>query len=688
MIHNGKSFPTYFVKESAILILLILLASFVQVSNAYANNDTLAVVGDSSLVSSDSVSVVGESQPLELSENINVSDSSSFNTAIRNDSFDFYRLGSVGVGGILQFYLPSSNNDFGSFGHPGFISLFGNSDISFLNGGLSFSSFTLFNQYDVSLINLSGIKVSSLTRGFLFSERISDVAIDLVSKEVNPKTPITQVLYFQAPNDEAEINLFFARRLLPRLIFSFNLTNKTISSRFVNSEYSHWSGKTELKYLVNSKLNLSVEYYYLKSIVGLNGGVDLDSIKRENPTSAVDAILYNNYLAPVLFPNRYIKTTSQKINFKALYKLSKNNLLTAQLYYADNLNEYRLNETGRTLSNNVSKIINNSEAKRIGINFAEMFNSNVFNLRLQGGFENLVADSPEYFNTEKINNFYLSGIISKSIFPNRLTVSLFQRVSQYNNKWYLGFGTDIDFNIGKGFTFYGGVSKYKKPFSLFEQGINSADGTDVLNAELSLKYKADGSLVKITSFFTDKQNSPFAFSLLQSNQNYHPDEIGFGVTNFSSAGINLLTEIFLSKFQLILNATYVNRISEFNLKVNQKIYANAGFYYVDSLFSDNLYLKSGLSLYFTGKENYFFYNFQTGNEVKFYETNTGEIQSFSSSGAEDNFTLDFIFSGRIQNKATLFFIIGNIMNKDYFIVPYFPKQTRFIRFGVSWDIYN
>ena len=51
----------------------------------------------------------------------------------------------------------------------------------------------------------------------------------------------------------------------------------------------------------------------------------------------------------------------------------------------------------------------------------------------------------------------------------------------------------------------------------------------------------------------------------------------------------------------------------------------------------------------------------------------------------DQFRIDFYLAGRIQDAATVYFIYENILNNQYFLVPYFPMPEGGIRIGLSWD---
>ncbi|MEW6701372.1 MAG: hypothetical protein AB1298_01515, partial [Bacteroidota bacterium] len=50
-----------------------------------------------------------------------------------------------------------------------------------------------------------------------------------------------------------------------------------------------------------------------------------------------------------------------------------------------------------------------------------------------------------------------------------------------------------------------------------------------------------------------------------------------------------------------------------------------------------------------------------------------------------SFQIDFFLAGRIQERAIVYFVFENLLDTKYFIVPYYPKQPRGLRFGVAWE---
>ena len=53
-----------------------------------------------------------------------------------------------------------------------------------------------------------------------------------------------------------------------------------------------------------------------------------------------------------------------------------------------------------------------------------------------------------------------------------------------------------------------------------------------------------------------------------------------------------------------------------------------------------------------------------------------------------SFQLDLFLAATIQKSATIFVTLENILNTEYYIVPYYFKQPITLRFGVSWLMYD
>ena len=590
---------------------------------------------------------------------------------------------------ILLNHYSSYEDNFGLFGHPDFISLLGNNHVSFLDDELSINSpwKSQLNLFNLSIPKYSHISVSTLARGFLFGHSINGVTVNFRSKYLLPVKPITQLLYFQGQNEEGELNLLFARRIISDVYFSLNLANKAITSNYKNSDYSNWNGHFNLKYLFSNKLNFSLDYSYLRTVTGLNGGVDFDSIKSGNFGNDYNSILYNNYLAPVLFPERYSKNRGQSTKLTMLAAPQNNLMFKASIYHNQNLYEFRQNEKGKTYSRPINKIVENYYYNSWGINAFANFTTPIFETSVISTYEYKKINSP--LITQKPESYFsISEMLSTNFFGASLKPTIFHRALVTDNKIFNGIGADIVWNITKKIQFYGGGSYYEKPFSLFESQFITTSQSNVANLQVELDYRSEELQIKLTNFYSKTANEPIAYSRKSVNQYYYPSVIGFTNGDKNVSGINIYAKYNFYKFNFFINGTY-QKITELNSNITPKIISNSGFYYTDSLFTGNLFLKAGVNLFFTGKQNFLFYDIRTATPVRFYLNNNGNyFIPLPYQGSNDAFTADLFITGRIQDRATFYFIFENLMDKKYFVIPFYPKQSRGIRFGVYWDLYN
>jgi hypothetical protein len=115
---------------------------------------------------------------------------------------------------------------------------------------------------------------------------------------------------------------------------------------------------------------------------------------------------------------------------------------------------------------------------------------------------------------------------------------------------------------------------------------------------------------------------------------------------------------------------------------NYSVYG--GIYYIDTLFNKNLKLKTGLNYSSIGKRNFVAIDFEK-NISSAYTLNPFAFSDIINPDANSTIQFDFYFAGKIQDKATIYLVYENIFNSKYFIVPYYPKQSRGLRLGVTWE---
>ncbi len=588
----------------------------------------------------------------------------------REYDFDNFRF----FGDIFQFHFPAFVNDFGSFGQPHEINFYGlgSHQISALYNGVSYEDniygFINFHRFQTN--GISAVRLSSLPRGFLSGNFINPVSVEFEPVKKFEKVPHTRIFYFQGANKEALINIFFHSRIYKNLFITFDLSNAMIEPEFKNSDYETWNGSLKFNYLADSSFVYTFLFSRYRAKTQLFGGVDIDSLTNSNGQVDYETF-YNGFLAPVYYPNRNMTTDWNNYLFgidKTFGNSHKLTFAATASHYSTTFNDenyYRPYE----LADSVYTI--KTEYDYLGKKF---FAKALFNV----------------FYSRFIFNNSLVGVLGYNFLDKKLTTSVFGRlVYDDNDKRYGGLGFDVKSNLNENFSVYLGASGYSRyryfePYLFEHTDIDTKE--NITTAELNLTFTTKNITLTASGYYFKNANDIVPY------QDYIDPMQWGNVSYFNAAheikGAWLNGNINWKFLQFSFNYSYL--INESNdLQVSPKHNLRAGIFYKGFLFSGNLYMKAGFNFYFTGKQNYFYRDFIHNQNIWFYNNFTrGVIPVDYYNGSEDSFTFDFFFAGRIQNRATVYFIFENLADKKYFIVPYYPKQSRGIRFGISWDLYN
>ena len=526
--------------------------------------------------------------------------------------------------------------------------------ISFLQDGI------LYNDRFTNSLNLNNIQTGSVDsieivpspRGFLYSISPNPVTVNFITKDYLSVTPYSRIKYYQGPSGETYVDGLFSALLLKNLNASFDVTNRNIDSSFVNSNFNMWLVKTNLKYFLSNSLNLTGSYGYIKSEIGLNGGINADTIFKNN--TDINSTLYNNITtAPVNFPSRKEEYIQHYFTLGLLSNVFNNFFGNLDLYFRFNQDKIS------GIDSSISEIKNKNKIS--GINFREEFSQNLLKISLLGNFEHVnyntssIVDSVYTVNENAINNFSLASVISLNLLDGNLTPSIFYKYFkgkdlQENN--LNGFGTDVAYKLDKNFKFYFGYSNYE-----ISQRVNSIN-----DAEASINYSAGDASVIVKVFNRD-------LILGKSDQ---------GIYNYDSkniTGIGLNLDYKYKEILLETSGEYYMNAGKDIKNLMPGLNFMSGLYYDGILFNNNLNLKTGLVFYYTGKRNL----------LPVYSQ--GVLNYYNNEIAPST-TVDFTLVGEIRKVAIIYFTWENLFDKQYFITPFYPMWSRGIRFGIGWELFN
>lgn len=646
--------------------LLFLLFLFIP-GSIYSQQDSTGViavsikdttfVNDSSLV--DSTSLVKSKVDSVIILNEKSFSDNSFFIYSKDITFNDYRY----AGDFLRIFPLTFIKDLGFIGQDNEVYLYGvpSSAATYMNDGIYFNNrFTL--QTDLNHIqteSVDSIEVINLPRGFLYGAELNPVAINFIEKDIYSKQPFTRIKYYEGPFGEAFVDGKFSINTFKRINISADVSNKKVDNRYVNSDFSLWRAGIKAKYFLSNSINLIGSYYHIKSLVGFNGGVDVDSIATYS--TDINSVLYDNVLAPVKYPTRFLKSTQHHFALHTLTDFEGWGRSDIQLYY-----KFTLDEDYEPLSNYENKLTNKN--KVIGVAAAHTLEQDFWKLNLIGNYEQQVLRNinvvPTYFSDDTINTntISFSAIASIFLFDSSIVPSFFSRIKNQStdanypltyNKNLFGFGADVSLILNNEIKLYVGISTFDQNFSEWSQ---------MRTEEIGVQVNYDFVQTELKYFNVTNRYVQTIYPMI--------DYFGYNIINFMGASLN--ANFSLWNFSLeTLTSIYKNAGTNSGANVLDvpDVTFRGGVYFKGLAFNSNLDIKTGFVFNYTGQ--------QIITDHQFFNLSV-----------DPSYKLDFTVAGQIQKVATVYFTWENLFDNDYFITPYYPMPNRNIRFGLSWELFN
>lgn len=596
--------------------------------------------------------------------------------------------------GDLFNYIPGGFLfDLGSLGQPNEISIYGKGyqNVSYLVDGIDINNriTNSFNLYNLQSENIDSLEILPLPKGFLYGNTNNTVTAAIYSIDTVSDVPRSRIRFFQAPDEETYIDASFTAMFMKKFNFSFDATNSSVSSRFDNSNYGGWRASAKLRYLYSDNINAVAGYSYVKTETELNGGVD---------ASSKNAVTYDNILEDAVYPteavaggtfsSRYQKLTQHNVYLKFLGSLFENSTSELLLYRLFNKTEYRQNE--RTQIDRLPQIIHDNIYTSSGLSFRQDINFNPIAVKILSNYESTKFESPLYSSEDNLNKFTLAGSVSFRLLNGKLTPSAFAKYLNYDNGNYYGVGADINLSLFDNINIYAGYSKFERKQTImytdFNKNLKPPALQNIKSLEMGAKFNTDhinGSV----SFFNSKNDNDVFYTADRSSDTLLTNEAtGFFTEASSVTGINLNFNIRSWKLQLTTNSTYYFDHQKEKLTLPE-FSLFSGLYYIDTLFNTNLKLKAGINFYLNGSQNYFIYDFEKSIRIQYANTGTS-INLINDEISDVSYRMDLFVAGQFQDSAILYITFENVLGSNYYLVPYFPKQPRSLRFGISWEFLN
>jgi len=578
------------------------------------------------------------------------------------------------TGDFLRSFPLNFIADLGFMGQPNetFVYGVGAGGISFMEDGVLWNNrFT--NALDLNHIqseDIDSIEIVPSPRGFLYGPYNNPVTINFIMRDFISPEPYSRIKYYEGPDGEAMFDGKFNAQIAKKWNLSFQLTNRSTDSSFANNEFSIWQVNTKLKYYLSNSINFSAIYSFVDADVGLNGGVDIDSIAKI--TNDVNSIIYDRQVAPVVYPNRGESVINHNFGLRFQAEPFDESNTDMTFYYKIARNEIKDNNDTLSLSLK-------NDNKTFGVNLKHYQRISILSFRLFGLFERSNGDY-ENFLTPSLNTSIsdweftkISGgfDLSFHLLNDKLVPSVFYKYvnqSRYfkqvdddiptlltdKTEGLSGIGTDLKFIITNGISFYAGASIFQHAEFLLRE-----NSEDTKTFEFGGKYSGSNLFADIKYF---KRSGSAAIPYY----NYQYPPIVYG--NLSGIGLRLNFNYW--KILIETNTSYYFNADDDHLIRVPELQFVGGVFLNGFFFDDNLFLKAGVQFYYTGTNNV-------------YSNVWKEIIVVDPSNK-----IDITVAGEIKGVAIVYFGWENLFSSQYFITPYYPMLERNIRFGLSWELFN
>ncbi len=570
---------------------------------------------------------------------------------INRNNFD--RLDYRYAGDFFRAFSLAFTRDYGTIGQPNETLLYGTGFYGtsfFVDGILQNNRFpNFFDLNEIQTESVDSVEIVPSPRGFLYGDFNNSVSVNFISRNLFYKRPYSRIKYYQGAGGEALVDVLFSENFFQRFNLSLDVTNRKLDSIFTNTGFSSWQVNVNLKYFLSDKFNFIVSYNFVHSEIGLNGGVNYDSLLNSNQN--VNSLLYDNISAPVITPFKHLNTKRHFFNLRMLGNFTNHSFTDLNIYYKFNLDQTA--NPADTLN-----LFNEDKNKSFGIAARQDISESIFNFSLFGNYE-----ATDYYNrmisysgfsTPSFQDklLSLSAVLSADILDSNFVPSVFAKYSSRNYKdefqnhsmQYGGLGFDLTYKLNEMLKFYLGYSNYQTEIS--KNYIN--------DFEAGAKFFFENLYLNVDYF---RRNNFI-------NNNYPFISNFYYIANMHGIGINLDYSIW--KFDLESNTSFYRQQNSSGLFVEfPQTDFTVGIYYRDILFDSNLDLKTGFVTYYTGESK-------------------DDLNNIIPASTR----IDFTLAGEIRKVAMVYFTWENLLDSKYYIIPYYPMPARNIRFGIAWELFN
>lgn len=596
-------------------------------------------------------------------------------------------------GEIFNLFPLSYIRSLGYIGMPDDLLLYGQGygNISWFEDGVLLTdriknSFTTLN---IQVENTGKVELLPLSRGFLYGTLNNPVAVNMQTQDYINPVSYSRIKYYEGTDGEGLLDVRLSSMPFNKLAFTMDITNKKVDDGYTNTDFTTWKARFKIKYLLSNQFNITAKYYFNRVEYGLNGGINIEELG-----VPFDEIEFGSIKAePVVFDRRMRKYFQHNVSVSLLSTLLNGNETMLTVYYQSDEDEFSGFYPDSTIqlvteqrNSNLESLHDNYQTiyfdKRFrydrtydlyGLTFRQDFQLGPFDLQAMSTYEHLERNSVTESSTP-MDNFSAAGILTTNLFGGGVRPSFYAKTATIDGTVYAGSGADLSITLSDSLTFFAGISTFGTKDIL----VPEIDEKIITTAESKLTYGHD-FYAAVSVFFKSTQNQNLkAYENLSSINGYNSLERVYEPEN-ELYGASLVFNYNYWKLYLETQTSwYHQKVKSFDTYAIPQFVLRYNLLYKDTLFSENLNLETGFTFSLSSSQSYFFYDFY--NARIFYDPENPEI--------ETNYRLDFNLAGRIRQAVILYFSWRNLLDRSYYLTPYYPTLGRNIRFGVAWEFFN
>lgn len=599
-----------------------------------------------------------------------------FRTPLYSSS-EFVTYGQIDKSNILSFaeipalYPLSFSLSFGSPVYREHVSLYGSlpGENTYLSNGVEMNNNT-FSGYDQEILlteEIDSVEIIPAPRSFLYTMNNSLAAFNIIRKERISPLSQTKIKYYEGPFGRAMLDARYNRLIYNRINVTVDIMNRKTDDRFSNNSGSVWSGRAGADYYFSEYFNAGLTYTKTKTDINHYGGVDADSA---NTSSTPEEVIYDELNAPVNDEYLYDKVSTEDITFSMTAKQA--GILTHRLAFSSRsyLREYRDDFTL-----NAPFIYMDHKEKRNSLSIQSRADFSPVTFDIAYRYEDRTSSLPLYFDP------FGAPMVRHAILPNEtlhllqmqagVTIAgaqagVFYKTALGESPDYSGYGADIAFRFSN-IELYAGYADFRRFYNYLPSNMTSGSQTVT---QLRAAYKGESGHVALHGFYSTNTWDGATVIPLSAETGYrNPFARTYLSASLSGA---LQTGYILTE----LSASHINSRDRAGALLAPSVSASAGVYYTNVHFDSSLVIKSG---------------FMTKYRGSYVNTGISFISNrvYTDAGSTpSSFTLDFFTSGRIADRATVFFLWENITGERYYTIYLYPMPSRGITFGINWEMYN